>query len=238
MFCLLEPLTMRLTTSLLTLRALRPLLCAAFGLATLGLGTTTLTGCGDDAKPDAQAAKSQPTPGADEDDDGVKAPPVVEVDPAKLTEAGERVMPYDLNRDGKADVWKFSVGSAEGERAVRKEIDMNFDGKVDVWRYYDETGKQVNKELWDLDFDGRVDVTAIINNGIVVRKELDLNFDKKPDLWKHYSKGQIIRIEQDRDFNGKIDYWERWVGGQVDRIGYDDNGDGELDRWERQRSEG
>src|SRR5271170_90703 len=48
----------------------------------------------------------------------------------------EKVVQYDLNRDGKPDVWEYyvTVKDADGhsvDHLVRKEMDLNFDGKVD-----------------------------------------------------------------------------------------------------------
>src|SRR5690242_13974305 len=62
----------------------------------------------------------------------------------------EKVTEYDLNHDGKPDVWSYTVPgkTPEGqdiERLVRKELDINWDGKVDITRTYDEH-EQIEKE--------------------------------------------------------------------------------------------
>src|SRR5215813_10219144 len=56
---------------------------------------------------------------------------------------GEKVTEFDLNHDGKPDVWAYTVKAKtpdgrEYDKLVRKELDINFDGKVDVVRYYGE----------------------------------------------------------------------------------------------------
>jgi hypothetical protein len=149
----------------------------------------------------------------------------------------ERVVPYDLNRDGKPDVWEYfvTVKDAEGhtvERLSRKEMDLNFDGKVDAVYWYDDKGEKVREQL-DLDFDGKVDETIFFEKGQVVRKERDLNGDGKVDTWLYYEHGQLVRKERDTKASGRVDYWEFWENGQIDRIGEDLDGDGNVDRWTR-----
>jgi hypothetical protein len=149
----------------------------------------------------------------------------------------EKVVQYDMNRDGKPDVWEYSVSvkDAEGksvDRLVRKEMDLNFDGKVDAVYWYDDKGDKVREQL-DLDFDGKVDETIFFEKGQVVRKERDLNGDGKVDTWLFYERGQLVRKERDTKGTGRVDYWEFWENGQIDRIGEDLDGDGNVDRWTR-----
>lgn len=147
----------------------------------------------------------------------------------------EKVTEYDLNHDGKPDVWSYLAPgkSPEGqpiERLARKELDINWDGKVDITRTYDER-EQIEKEALDLDFDGKVDQVNYYEKGVMVRKERDLDYNNKPDLWLYLEKGKIVRKERDTNGDGKVDYWEYWEGEQVDRIGEDLDGDGNVDRW-------
>ncbi|HXX30054.1 MAG TPA: hypothetical protein VEJ89_04995 [Myxococcaceae bacterium] len=149
----------------------------------------------------------------------------------------EKVVQYDLNRDGKPDVWDYfvTVKDADGkpvERLSRKEMDLNFDGKVDAVYWYDDKGEKVREQL-DLDFDGKVDETIFFEKGQVVRKERDLNGDGKVDTWLFYERGQLVRKERDTKGTGRVDYWEYWENGQIDRIGEDLDGDGNVDRWTR-----
>jgi hypothetical protein len=154
----------------------------------------------------------------------------------------EKVTAFDLNHDGKPDLWVYTVKSktADGreyDKLVRKEMDINWDGKVDIVRYYDEN-EQLVKETLDLDFDGKVDQWNYYEKGVLVRKERDLDYGGKPDLWIYYEKGQIVRKERDTNHNGKVNYWEYWENGQVDRVGEDLDGDGKVDRWTKNPSPG
>jgi hypothetical protein len=148
---------------------------------------------------------------------------------------GEKVTEYDLNKDGKPDVWSITTEGMDPEgrkveRLVRKELDINWDGKVDIVRLYDER-EQVQSELLDLDFDGRVDQQNFYEKGVIVRKERDLDYDGKPDMWIFFEGGRIVRKERDTNADGRVDYWEYWENDQVDRIGEDLDGDGTVDRW-------
>lgn len=149
----------------------------------------------------------------------------------------EKVVQYDLNRDGKPDVWEYAitVKDADGrpvDRVTRKEMDLNFDGRVDAVYWYDDQGEKVREQL-DLDFDGKVDETLFFEKGQIVRKERDLNGDGKVDTWLFYERGQLVRKERDTKGTGRVDYWEFWENGQIDRIGEDLDGDGNVDRWSR-----
>src|SRR5574341_1501161 len=71
---------------------------------------------------------------------------------------GETLTEYDLNHDGKTDVWKITRRTAEGKEVlVRRARDLNDDGKIDVWEEYDAAGELVKQTL-DLDFDGKPDL--------------------------------------------------------------------------------
>lgn len=151
----------------------------------------------------------------------------------------EKVTEFDLNHDGKPDVFEYKVpgkseeGSGPGkdvEKLVRKELDLNFDGRVDLTKYYDEK-EQVVREAYDLDFDGKVDAVYYYEKGAIVRKERDLNGDGRIDEWDYLEKGKIVRKERDTNADGKVDYWEYWENDQVDRYGEDLDGDGTVDRW-------
>jgi hypothetical protein len=149
----------------------------------------------------------------------------------------ETVTEYDLNNDGKPDMWTYTVTGKDPEgrpieRIVRRELDINWDGKVDIVRHYDER-EQISREALDLDFDGRVDQTNFYEKGQLVRKERDLDYDGRTDLWIFFERGKIVRREQDTNSDGRVDYWEYWENDQVERIGEDLDGDGQVDRWTR-----
>ncbi len=143
---------------------------------------------------------------------------------------------YDLNHDGKPDVWKYSRKGPDGkEILVRKERDLNNDGKIDVWEWYDAAGN-LEKQVVDFDFDGKPDVVLYFEKGQLVRKEFAFGFDGKPHAWSYYEKGHLARKERDENGDGKVDYWEYWEGGEVDRVGIDTDGDGRVDRWESRKA--
>jgi len=90
---------------------------------------------------------------------------------------------FDLNHDGKPDMWVYSVKAktADGkdyDRVVRKEMDINWDGRVDIVRYYDENEK-ISKAALDLDFDGKIDQWNYYEKGVLVRKERDLAYNRR-----------------------------------------------------------
>src|SRR6266567_985537 len=92
---------------------------------------------------------------------------------------GERVTAIDTNRDGKADVWRWTrTGPGGKEQVVRKEKDLDFDGKVDAWEKYGDDGL-LSQVTYDLDFDGKPDVTLFFEKGQLVRREFDFGFDGK-----------------------------------------------------------
>src|SRR6185369_8858694 len=104
-------------------------------------------------------------------------------------EKGQKPVTIDVNKDGKADVWKYMQTIEEqGTKVdviVCKEVDLNYDGNKDMWVHYDTTGN-VTLEEFDLDFDHKVDLWTYRQQGKVVRQELDTNFDGKPDIWKYF----------------------------------------------------
>ncbi|MFL5320628.1 MAG: hypothetical protein ACJ790_13285 [Myxococcaceae bacterium] len=154
----------------------------------------------------------------------------------RQTKSGnEKVTEYDLNRDGKPDVFVYTAPAKtedgkDYDKLVRKDLDINWDGRVDISRTYGDN-EQVETEKIDLDFDGKVDQVNYYEKGIIVRKERDVGYTGKPNTWIFYEKGKIVRKERDANGDGKVDYWEYWENGEVDRVGEDLDGDGNVDRW-------
>lgn len=149
---------------------------------------------------------------------------------------GESLHEFDLNHDGRADVWSFSVKGPDGkEVTVRKEKDLNNDGKIDSWEEY-ETSGLLSKLTFDMDFDGKADVTLHFEKDQLVRKEYAFGFDGVPHTFNYYEKNKLVRKERDTTGSGKIDVWEYWENGEVDRVGSDTDGDGQVDRWETRRT--
>ncbi|MBN2362075.1 MAG: hypothetical protein JXR83_21670 [Deltaproteobacteria bacterium] len=168
-------------------------------------------------------------------DDRMSGEMAIDEQPTKTAE-GLEVQRFDLNHDRKPDLIKYVRVIGDEELVVRKEYDLNFDGKTDVWRNYNDKA-ELAKEALDLDFDGRIDLENYFEGGQLVRQEKDLNFDGHPDLHKYYEKGVASRIEADTNNDGKIDLWQYFEKGQVDRIGIDRDGDGNVDDWKSMKAE-
>jgi hypothetical protein len=149
---------------------------------------------------------------------------------------GETLREYDLNHDGRTDVWVYSAKGADGKDVVvRKEKDLNNDGRIDSWEYYEPDGT-LARLTYDMDFDGKADVTLLFEKDQLVRKEYAFGFDGVPHSFNYYEKGKLVRKERDANGDGKIDTWEYWENGEVDRIGVDNDGDGQVDRWETRKT--
>lgn len=155
--------------------------------------------------------------------------------PGLEPQPGEVLSEFDINRDGRPDVWKFVLTDRDGkETLVRKEKDLNGDARVDAWEGYGPDGT-ITKLVYDLDFDGRPDVTLTFEKEQLVSKEYALGFDGVSRSTSFFEKGKLVRKERDTNSDGKVDYWEYWEGGEIDRIGQDLDGDGQVDRWEAKK---
>ena len=162
------------------------------------------------------------------------------VDPIdRARQADLQVKTYDMNRDGKSDIFTFFRRSPDAQSSgklveviLRKEVDLNQDGRIDVVHVYDASGHLI-EELDDLDFDGKADEISYFKEGTLQRKELYFKFDGKPDLTKYYAAGHLVRTEADRNHSGHIDTWEYYENDALQRVGTDTNGDGKVDQWER-----
>jgi hypothetical protein len=149
---------------------------------------------------------------------------------------GETVHEFDLNHDGRTDVWSYAVKGADGvEVVVRKEKDLNNDGKIDSWEEYAPDGS-LAKQTYDMDFDGKPDVTLYFEKDQLVRKDYAFGFDGVPHSTNYYEKNKLVRKERDTNGDGKVDTWEYWEDGEADRVGVDVDGDGQVDRWETRKT--
>jgi hypothetical protein len=171
------------------------------------------------------------------------APPApIEVDGSLCDESGKRVEKYDLNRDGKPDVWEIysTANDASGqshEYLGCRMVDLNGDGRVDMTTYFNQKNERI-LEMCDLDYDGRPDEWVYYTNGIKVRTAMDSSGSGVPDTWRIYDPGaqgsdlqRLQKVERASKDPKKVDYWEFWSNGQLQRIGYDTNGDGQIDQW-------
>ena len=169
------------------------------------------------------------------------APKYAQNSPQELRDSaskqGLELQEFDLNRDGKTDLFKTLRQVSNGQdtprlQLVQKDLDINFDGKVDIRQIFDDKSVMI-QELADFDFDGRFDKIDFLVGGQLVRKEMDLNFDNKPDVIKYYEQNQLMRVESDTTGDGQVDTWEYYEKGQLDRVGIDTNFDGKIDEWKR-----
>lgn len=163
-------------------------------------------------------------------------PAPMTADRARCERKDKKVVEFDVNRDGRADVWKvYKTTNEQGTRIEIlncKEDDLNFDDHMDMWTYYDDQGN-VTLEEFDFDFDGRIDARSYYQQGHLVRKELSTSFDGKPDIWEFYEQDKLTRRERSSRRDDKIDVWEFYENGRLDRIGYDTTGSGKVDKWDR-----
>ena len=155
-----------------------------------------------------------------------------------LCDAKERkVATFDLNQDGKADVWKLyrNLSSDKGtelERLSCKQVDLDHDGRKDYVVQYDEQGAMLVEDF-DFDFDGRFDARHHYDkkNGQKYLIERVSGFAQRPDMWEKYDATEKLEsVRRDRNADGKPDYWEQYTAGSLDKILYDDDYDGKVDR--------
>jgi len=195
------------------------------GLVSVGIGLT-LAACGGKNKNEATTAG------------GDTAAAVPKVDPTLCDTSGKNVVTYDLNKDGRPDVWRLYKSEQEGETRVDvqtcKQVDFDHDGRKDWVVGYNRKGG-VLFEKADLDYDGKFDMSAIYDpkTGKVVEVERDSDFDGKYDLKEIYdSAGVLSSVRRDRNADNSPDVWEQYKEGQLIAILYDDDGDNKVDRRE------
>ena len=160
------------------------------------------------------------------------------VNPELCDIKGKRVEVYDLNRDGKPDVWKLFEKVDEGGTKVEvltcKQIDYDHDGSKDYVATYERTGELIAEEI-DLTFDGRFDAREHYNEktGKLRLIERDSDHDKQPDVWEEYDDtGALTAVRMDRNADGNPDLWEQYDKGELTAILYDDDFDSRVDRKE------
>lgn len=170
------------------------------------------------------------------DDQSAGGASLIEVE---VTDKSE-IEKFDLNGDGKPDVWKTftrlgdeETPDEERERILaRAELDVNFDGNVDMKQFYNSDGVMLREEM-DLDFDGNFDAVDYYRDGKIVKREMALNFEKRTSMWKYFEDGKLIRKERDTTSDGKPDTFEYYEKGRLARVGFDRNGDQKPDYYEQ-----
>lgn len=147
---------------------------------------------------------------------------------------GKRVETYDLNKDGKPDIWRY-FKTANGQQYLScKQIDFDRDGRKDWLVAYDAGGKILYQKA-DFDFDGKFDMAAVFDPATGNREEVerDSDFDGKFDIKEIYSAdGTLTSVRRDRNGDNLPDQWDQYVGGALSTTTYDDNFDGKVDRRE------
>jgi len=191
------------------------------GSAALALTALGCHGKQDDTTPKADAETGIP-----------------KVDPTLCDTNGKNVVTYDLNHDGKPDVWRLYKTEDEGGTKVEfmtcKQVDFDHDGRKDWVVGYNRKGNTLFEKA-DFDYDGKWDMSAIYDTktGTVAEVERDTDFDGKFDVKEVYdSAGQLTSVRRDRNGDGQPDLWEQYKDGILLAILYDDDFDGKVDRRE------
>lgn len=198
------------------------------GVVVLVTGLAMSAGCKASAKASAKTTAST-------DSNQALMP---KVDPSLCDTSGKRVQTFDLNQDGKPDLWKLyedvEEGGTKSEVLTCKQVDWDKDGQKDYVAVYNRRGELVAEEL-DLGHDGKFDAREHYDRkaGKVAVIERDTDHNKKPDLWEKYNTaGQLESIQRDRNADGKPDVWEQYSGDQLVTILYDEDFDSRVDRRE------
>jgi len=163
---------------------------------------------------------------------------VGKVDPTLCETAGKNVMSYDLNRDGRPDVWKMykveDQGGTNVEILTCKQVDFDHDGRKDWVVGYTPKGTPAFEKA-DFDYDDRFDMSAIYDpkTGKRLEVERDSDFDGKYDTKEIYDRFETLTaVRRDRNADGNPDYWEQYKDGSLVAILYDDDYDNKVDRRE------
>jgi hypothetical protein len=117
---------------------------------------------------------------------------------------GETVRAYDLNHDGRPDVWVYAVAGAGGsEVVVRREKDLDGDGHIDTWEQVRADGTP-SRLSYDMDFDGTPDLTLSFEGDQLVLKEYAFGGDGLPRTINVYEQGRLVRRERDAGGDGQL----------------------------------
>ncbi len=198
------------------------------GVAMTGLvAVAGLGGCNKNKKADTTTK-----------DEGDTSSSVDKVDPTLCETSGKNVLTYDLNRDGRPDVWKMykveDQGGTKVEILTCKQVDFDHDGRKDWVVGYTPRGTPAFEKA-DFDYDGRFDMSAIYDpkTGKRIEVERDSDFDGKYDIKEIYDRYEVLTsVRRDRNGDGEPDYWEQYKDGALVAILYDDDYDKKVDRRE------
>ncbi len=109
---------------------------------------------------------------------------------------GVRLVQFDLDGDGKTDVWKLHEPnpSGGGDYVACKKVDMDRDGSYDYWVAYTPTGTMLY-EAFDFDFDGQFDQLTIYDPATGIKTEVrrDTDADGHYDIIETYdAQGNLV----------------------------------------------
>lgn len=157
------------------------------------------------------------------------------IDASLCESSGKRVASYDLNKDGKDDVWRLFKGDAMS----CKQVDFDHDARKDWMVAYDASGKILYQKA-DFDYDGKFDMATVFDPASGQRTEVDrdTDFDGKFDIKEVYAGGQLASVRRDRNGDNRPDQWDQYTAGVLSTTTYDDNFDGKVDRREEAGASG
>jgi hypothetical protein len=147
------------------------------------------------------------------------------LDASLCDEGSRRVVSFDLNKDGKPDVWHLYKDQVE----TCKMDDFDHDGRKDWLVAYDAQRQPLYKKA-DIDYDGSYDMVEVYEGGTITEADRDSDFDGKFDVKEIYAAGDLQSVRRDRNGDNKPDQWEEYSGGVATAITYDDDYDGKVDR--------
>ena len=204
-------------------------------LLVVGLGLA-LAACGGSQK--AQTGGSTKGIGASGEVSEAGDLKIPKVDATLCDTSGKDVAKFDLNRDGKPDVWKLYKTKSEKGTNVQimtcKQVDLDHEGRKDYVAQFDDTGAIIVEE-YDFDFDGKFDSRVHYDQKTNKRYlvERSTQFGSGPDTWEKYDASERVEsIRRDRNGDKKPDYWEQYRDGTLETILFDDDYDGKVDRQE------
>ena len=152
---------------------------------------------------------------------------IATVDPTLCDTNGKNIVTYDLNHDGRPDVWRLYKVEDEGGTKVEfltcKQVDFDHNNKKDWVVAYNMKGNPLYEKA-DFDYDGVWDMSAVYDTKTltVAEVERDTDFDGKFDVKEIYdTAGVLTSVRKDRNTDGKPDLWEQYkdtvlLGGDVD----------------------
>ena len=150
--------------------------------------------------------------------------------PQTFDDTGKAIEEQDIDGDGNKDLRRVLRRVGDPSSIERAEWDLNRDGRVDVWAFYDAAGELTHEEM-DLDWDGTLDLRDFYEAGQLVRREVAANFLGQVSVRRLYDRGILTTVEQDTDGDGQVDTWEFYEKGKLVRIGRDTNADGVEDHF-------